>query len=83
MFEHLEESLDILIHDNTSLNQWNNKMFTFALLHLNENDWEPILIVFEQREQLVIKEIVENTFADDEIIVLCENQGECSCKYNR
>ncbi|XP_043477214.1 retinal guanylyl cyclase 2-like isoform X1 [Leptopilina heterotoma] len=78
IFEHLEESLEILIRDNTSLNQWNNKMFTFALLNLNENDWEPILIVFEQREQLVIKEIVQNTFADDEIIVLCENQGECS-----
>ena len=77
---HLEESLDILTRHNDTLNSLNNKMFTYALLTRNIDSWEPILTVVEQRERLIVMELVPNTFGDKETVEICENLDECSCK---
>ena len=75
--EHLEESLDIVAR-NESFNSLSNKMFTYTLLLRRMDSWQPILTVVEQREQLIVKELVENTFADEETLEICDSPGECS-----
>lgn len=74
---HLEESLDIVTR-NESLNSLINKRFTYTLLLQRAGSWQPILTVLEQREQLIVRELVENTFTDEETPELCENPGDCS-----
>lgn len=96
VIDHLNESLDILTRDNSTLNMYNNnKMFTYGLLSwqqpLIENvggpdsdtGWRPLVQVIESKERLIVQELViENSLIDKEVldVILCTNGRECNGK---
>ncbi|XP_063978176.1 retinal guanylyl cyclase 2 isoform X2 [Diachasmimorpha longicaudata] len=82
--DRLNESLSILMHDNSSLNTNNNKMFIYGLLGWSSSGntdgiWYPIAEVIESREYLVVRELAENDLVDEETLdpVLCSNENDC------
>lgn len=74
----LKESLDIFTRDNSSLNSFNNKMFTYTMLSWDANTWKPILSVVEETDQLSIQEFVRNGFADNFLFDnMCQDPTGC------
>ncbi|KAK0094156.1 hypothetical protein PV326_011713 [Microctonus aethiopoides] len=94
VIDHLNESLDILTRDNSSLNMYNNnKMFTYGLLSWqqpliesvgdadSDTGWRPLVQVIESKERLIVQELViENSLIDKEVldVILCTNGRECN-----
>lgn len=77
--DRLNESLNILTRDNSSLNTNNNKMYTYGVLAWRVNGWRPILEVVESEERLIVRQLVENNLADesDGLDVFCEDDNDC------
>lgn len=78
--ERLNESLNILTHDNSSLDTNNNKMYTYGVLAWQRSAaWKPILQVIEHEERLLLRAFVDNNYLADEesTDVLCDDETEC------
>ncbi|XP_043283814.1 retinal guanylyl cyclase 2 isoform X2 [Venturia canescens] len=80
ILEHLNESLNILTHDNSSLDTNNNKMYTYGVLAWRTNAWKPILQVIEHDERLLLRAFMDNNYLADEESsdVLCEDENDCA-----
>ncbi|XP_058791773.1 guanylate cyclase D isoform X2 [Phymastichus coffea] len=78
--DHLREALDFVLDINaTRLNSFNNKMYTYGLLsYTRDNGWRPLVVVIEYPDSLVLKELANNNFADEEVFdLLCDDQSDC------
>ncbi|XP_015438494.1 PREDICTED: retinal guanylyl cyclase 2 [Dufourea novaeangliae] len=60
LFDHLNETLTILMYDNSTINAYNNKMYAYVLLDWRVDAWKPIMISMEQRRELVVRKLTTN-----------------------
>ncbi|XP_015601711.1 retinal guanylyl cyclase 2 isoform X2 [Cephus cinctus] len=77
--DHLRESLDILIRDNSSINSYNNNMYAYALLNWHDEEWRAILTVTERDQELLVQELTTNDFTDEEVFGShCDDENDCT-----
>ncbi|XP_076640642.1 retinal guanylyl cyclase 2 isoform X3 [Halictus rubicundus] len=74
LFDRLNETFTVLMHDNSTINSFNNKMYTYVLLdwRLDADAWKPIMISIEQRKKLFVRKLFANApvFHDANIDIL-------------
>ncbi|KYN04499.1 Retinal guanylyl cyclase 2 [Cyphomyrmex costatus] len=63
LFDRLNESLTVLMRDNSSLDSHNNKIYTYALMNWRDAGWEPILAVVERHQQLLVQQLTPSAVA--------------------
>ena len=63
LFDRLNETLNILTYDNSSINIYNNKMYTYVLLDWRIDVWKPIMITVERRGTLHARKLSVNAVA--------------------
>ena len=85
LFDRLNESLTVLTRDNSSLDNHNNKMYTYALMNWRDAGWEPILAVVERHQQLLVQQLTPSTVAFLNIegpdLPSCDVDGDCPSKF--
>ncbi|CAK9802664.1 Retinal guanylyl cyclase 2 [Anthophora quadrimaculata] len=79
LMDRLNETLNILIYDNSSINAFNNKIYTYVLLDWRINGWRPVMITVERRGKLFVRKLSTNVIAfrdaNDNLLTLrkCNN----------
>ncbi|OAD52258.1 Retinal guanylyl cyclase 2, partial [Eufriesea mexicana] len=63
LMDHLNETLNILMNDNSSINAFNNKIYTYVMLDWRVDIWKPIMITVEEHEKLFIRKLSTNAVA--------------------
>lgn len=63
LFDHLNETLTVLMYDNSSVNTFNNKMYAYVLLDWRTDAWKPIMISVEQRKKHFLRKLSTNASA--------------------
>lgn len=63
LMDRLNETLNILMNDNSSINAFNNKIYTYVLLDWRINVWKPIMVAVEGREKLFVRKLSTNALA--------------------
>lgn len=51
------------MNDNSSINAFNNKIYTYVMLDWRVDIWKPIMITVEQDEKLFIRKLSTNAVA--------------------
>lgn len=83
LLDRLNESLIVLTRDNSSLDAYNNKMYTYALLDWRTDiGWQPILAVVNGYQQLQVQQLAPNAVAFLNILetpdlLPCEDDADC------
>lgn len=87
LLDRLNESLTVLTRDNSSLDSHNNKMYTYALMNWRDAGWEPVLIVVEQHQQLLVQQLTPSAVAFLNIeapdLPSCDVDGDCLSEFAR
>lgn len=63
LMDRLNETLNILMNDNSSINAFNNKIYTYVLLDWRIDVWKPIMVTVEGREKLFVRKLSTNALA--------------------
>lgn len=63
LMDRLNETLNILMNDNSSINAFNNKIYTYVMLDWRVDAWKPIMITVEGREKLFVRKLSTNAVA--------------------
>ncbi|XP_053981020.1 uncharacterized protein LOC128877602 isoform X2 [Hylaeus volcanicus] len=63
VFDHLNETLNVLTYDNSSINAFNNKIYTYVLLDWRINAWKPIMIAAERQRRFFVRKLSTNAVA--------------------
>lgn len=64
LMDRLNETLNILLYDdNSSINAFNNKIYTYVLLDWRNDVWKPIMITIERQEKLSVRRLSTNAVA--------------------
>ncbi|XP_026671236.1 uncharacterized protein LOC108627232 isoform X2 [Ceratina calcarata] len=63
LMDRLNETLNILMNDNSSINAVNNKIYTYVLLDWRVNVWKPIMITMEEHRKLLVRKLTPNAIA--------------------
>lgn len=63
LMDRLNETLNILMNDNSSINAFNNKIYTYVMLDWRVDVWKPIMITVEGSEKLFVRKLSTNAIA--------------------
>lgn len=63
LMDRLNETLNILMNDNSSINAFNNKIYTYVMLDWRIDVWKPIMITVEGSEKLFVRKLSTNATA--------------------
>ncbi|XP_043529595.1 uncharacterized protein LOC122539063, partial [Frieseomelitta varia] len=63
LMDRLNETLNILTNDNSSINAFNNKIYTYVMLDWRVDVWKPIMITVEGSEKLFVRKLSTNAIA--------------------
>ena len=61
--DRLNETLRILTNDNSTINAFNNKIYTYVMLDWRVDVWKPIMITVEASEKLLVRKLSTNATA--------------------
>ncbi|KAK9293807.1 hypothetical protein QLX08_011361 [Tetragonisca angustula] len=61
--DRLNETLRILTNDNSTINAFNNKIYTYVMLDWRVDVWKPIMITVEGSEKLLVRKLSTNATA--------------------
>lgn len=84
LLDRLNESLNVLTRDNSSLDAYNNKIYTYALLDWRTDiGWQPILAVVNDYQRLQVQQLAPNAVAFLNILETadlpsCDDDADCS-----
>lgn len=85
LIERLNESLGIMMHDNGTINSYNNKMYTYVVMDWRVDKWEPIMMISEEKDGLTLKRLTTNAPAfftvENNDIILCDADNDCTSNY--
>lgn len=87
LVERLNESLGILMHDNGTINSYNNKIYTYVLMDWRVDKWKPIMTIVEEKEGLVVKRLTGNALAfvtvENIDFISCDADNDCTGNFLR
>lgn len=87
LIERLNESLGIMMHDNGTINSYNNKMYTYVIMDWRVDNWKPIMMISEEKEGLTVKRLTTNArafFTVENIdFIPCDADNDCTSNYQR
>lgn len=63
LMDRLNETLNILMNDNSSINAFNNKIYTYVMLDWRVDVWKPIMVTVEGSEKLLVRKLSTNAIA--------------------
>lgn len=63
LMDRLNETLNILMNNNSSINAFNNKIYTYVLLDWRIDVWKPIMVTEEGHEKLFVRKLSTNALA--------------------
>ncbi|XP_035725180.1 retinal guanylyl cyclase 2-like isoform X1 [Vespa mandarinia] len=82
LIERLNESLGIMMHDNGTINSYNNKIYTYVVMDWRVDKWEPIMMISEEKEGLTVKRLTTNApafFTVENIdFIPCDADNDCT-----
>ncbi|XP_047348159.1 retinal guanylyl cyclase 2 isoform X3 [Vespa velutina] len=82
LIERLNESLGIMMHDNGTINSYNNKIYTYVVMDWRVEKWEPIMMISEEKEGLTVKRLTTNApafFTVENIdFIPCDADNDCT-----
>ncbi|XP_043264034.1 uncharacterized protein LOC122404161 isoform X3 [Colletes gigas] len=63
LLDRLNETLNVLTYDNSSVNAFNNKIYTYVLLDWRINAWKPIMIAVERQRKFLVRKLSASAVA--------------------
>ncbi|XP_076752601.1 retinal guanylyl cyclase 2 isoform X1 [Xylocopa sonorina] len=57
LMDRLNETINVLMNDNSSINALNNKIYTYVLLDWRVDVWKPIMVATEGRGKLLVRKL--------------------------
>lgn len=87
LLDRLNESLDVLTRDNSTIDGHNNKIYTYALMDWRDAGWEPILAVVELHQRLLIQQLRPSSVAFFNVegpdLPSCDVDADCAGEHAR